>query len=117
MEVLISLTILAVVLLPVMIGFSQAIITTNQTSIESVASSIARATLENLKVVGYDNILSQERAAAPGNARFEVAVQVSEPEPNGPQLEGLKVAVVSVYQKGSASPMVVLTTYFTPVGV
>lgn len=117
MEVLIALTILAVVLLPVMIGFSQAIITTNETSIESVASSIAWATLENLKVVGYDNILSQERAAAPGNPRFEVAVEVSEPEPNGPQLEGLKVAVVSVYQKGSPSPMAVLTTYFTPVGV
>jgi len=119
-EVLIALTVLAVVLLPVMIGFSQALITTSQSSITTAASSIARARVEDLKAVGYDNTISQGRAAAslkPGDSYFEVQTDVTEIEPNDSSLGGLKMVVVTVYQAGSQSPLVTLTTYITPSGV
>jgi hypothetical protein len=113
--------VLTVFLLPVMIGFSQALITTSQASTSAAASSIARQTIENLKAVGYDSILSSEvRSAAdlrPGDHYFEVETRVTEVEPNDLSRKGLKQAEVSVYQTKSQTPLVVLTTYFTPAGV
>jgi prepilin-type N-terminal cleavage/methylation domain-containing protein len=120
-EILIALTILAVVLLPVMVGFAQALITTNQSSTSAVASSIARQTIESIKVAGYSNAaVGQTTTTAdlvPGDTFFQVKTTVTETEPNDASHKGLKKIEVLVYQKGSSSAMVALTTYISPVGV
>jgi len=120
-ELLVALVLLAVVLLPVMVGFSQALVAVNQSSISAAAASIARDKMEELKrqaYLNYDGLQSQERQAADfGNQTgfFEVEVTVPPPPPNDPRVR--KQAVVSVYRTGSASPTVTLTSYFTPRGV
>jgi len=124
-EVLIALTVLAVFLLPVMIGFSQALITTSQASISAAASSIARQTVEDMKVLGYDSIQSSAgRVYAdmrpgqnPPDHYFQVETKVTELEQNDASLKGLKFVEVSVYRTGSQTPLVVLSTYFAPFGV
>jgi hypothetical protein len=104
-----------------MVGFAQALITTSQTTISSVASSAARDTIENLKALGYDNVLpGQSQASADlrqGDGFFRITTTVTEAVPNDASKKGLKLIEVAVSQKGSQTPMVVLTTYFTPVGV
>ena len=124
-ELLVALTILAVVLLPVMVGFSQALVATNQSSISGAAASIAREKMEELKLLAYSNYYSgyseignEERQPRPlGNQAgfFEVAVAVTVIRDDA--TAGLKQAVVSVYRTGSADPVVTLTSYFTPRGV
>jgi prepilin-type N-terminal cleavage/methylation domain-containing protein len=120
-EILIALTILAVVLLPVMVGFAQALITTSQSSTSAVASSIARQTIESAKAAGYSNAaVGQTTAAAdlvPGDAFFQVKTTITEPEPDDASHKGLKKIEVLVYQKGSSYAMVALATYISPVGV
>jgi prepilin-type N-terminal cleavage/methylation domain-containing protein len=119
-EVLVALTILAVILLPVMVGFSQALITTSQSSITAVATSIAREKIEELKLRPYELIQSQpgeHRDLRPGDSYFEVEATVTENRPDDAAHSGLKTAVVSVYRSGSARPLVTLSTYFTPAGV
>jgi prepilin-type N-terminal cleavage/methylation domain-containing protein len=119
-EVLIALTILAVVLLPVMVGFSQALITTSRSSLSVVATNIARQKVEELKAQDYASLQSQARQRRdyrPGDAYFEVEVTVAELRPNDAAKCGLKQAVVTVYQRGSSQPIVNITTFFTPIGV
>jgi len=120
-EVLIALTVLAVFLLPVMIGFSQALIATSQSSISAAASSIARQMIEDLKAVSFDSIQSSAGRSSvdmrPGDLFFQVETKVTVVEPNDATLKGLKLVEVSVYLTGSKTPMVVLSTYFTPAGV
>jgi prepilin-type N-terminal cleavage/methylation domain-containing protein len=124
-EVLIALTLLAVILLPVMAGFSQALITTSRSSITAVAISIAREKVEELKsqaMAGeWEQIATQEeqpRDFKPGDGFFRVKVDVDTIVANDPLTDcGLKRSVVSVYQTGSQGPAVTLTTYFTPSGV
>ena len=121
LEVLIALVVLGMFLVPAMLAVSQAVITSNESSIAVVASSIARQRLESLKLLSYDSIQSSpERSSAdlrPGDRYFQVATTVTETQPNGPNLDGVKEVVVTVYQAGSQSPLVVLTTRVTPVGV
>ncbi len=120
-EILIALTILAVVLLPVMVGFAQALITTSQSSTSAVASSIARQTLESMKAVGYSYALVGQTTTpadlVPGDAFFQIKTTVTEIEPDDASHKGLKKIEVLVYQKGSSSAMVALSTYISPVGV
>ena len=120
-EVLIALAVMMVFLLPVVVGLSQALMISSQSSTSVAASSIARQTIENLKVVGYNNIQSSSvRSPAdlrPGDHYFEVETKVTEVVPNDASLKGLKLAEVTVYQARSQTPLVVLTTYFTPAGV
>jgi prepilin-type N-terminal cleavage/methylation domain-containing protein len=120
-EVLIALAVMMVFVLPVVIGLSQALSVTSQSSTAVVASSTARQTIENLKAVGYANIQSSAtRSTAdlrPGDHYFEIETVVVEEQPNTAKLDGLKRVEVSVYQAGSQTPLVVLFTYFTPVGV
>ena len=117
-EILVALVILAVVLLPVIVGFSQALITTSQSTISAAASSIAREKVEELKRVDYAYLQSQEREARPFGSQpgfFEVAVAVTVVRDDANA--GLKQAVISVYRTGSSNPVVTLTTYFTVRGV
>ena len=119
-EVLIALTILAVVLLPVMVGFSQALITTSRSSLSAVATNIARQKVEELKAKDYASLQSQARERRdyrPGDSYLEVAVTVTELRPDDAAKVGLKQAVVTVYQRGSSQPIADLTTFFTVIGV
>jgi len=122
-EVLIALSVLAVFLLPVMVGFSQALITTSQASISAAASSVARGMIEDLKMVGYDYIQSSTGRSykdlkTAGDHYFQVETKVTEVEPNDQvSLKGLKLVEVTVYNTGSQTPLVALSTYFTPAGV
>jgi prepilin-type N-terminal cleavage/methylation domain-containing protein len=122
-EVLIALSVLAVFLLPVMIGFSQALITTSQASISAAGSSVARGMIEDLKLVGYDGIQSSTGRSykdlkTAGDHYFQVETKVTEVEPNDQvSLKGLKLVEVTVYNTGSQTPLVALSTYFTPAGV
>lgn len=120
-EVLIVVALLAMVLLPVMLGFSQALVMTSESTISAAATSIARDKLEQLKATGYASIVPEERQPKdlkPGDSFFEVTVTVPpEVRANGAAQQGLKIAVVSVYRRGGANPVVTLTSYFTPRGV
>ena len=119
-EVLIVVALLAMVLLPVMLGFSQALVTTSDSTITAAATSIARDEVEGLKTKGYASILNEERQPKdlkPGDSFFEVTVTVEELRAEGAAHQGLKRAVVSVYRRGGANPLVTLTGYFTPRGV
>ena len=119
-EVLVALTLLAVVLLPVMVGFSQALITTSKSSISVAATSIARDKIEELKVGGFALLADQprqQRDLNPGDGFFELAVTIETIRPDDVARSGLKRAVVSVYRTGSAAPEATLVTYFTPVGI
>jgi prepilin-type N-terminal cleavage/methylation domain-containing protein len=118
-EVLIVVALLAMVLLPVMLGFSQALVTTSDSTITAAATSIARDEVEGLKTKGYASILSKARQPKdlkPGDSFFEVTVTVCE-RPNGAAQQGLKRAVISVYRRGGTNPVVTLTSCFAPRGV
>ena len=121
LEVLISLAVLIVFVVPAVTGLSQALAASNQSSTSAAASSIARETLENLKLLGYSAVQSSAQPSfadlRPGDHFFQVTTRVTEIEPNDASLKGLKQVEVSVCQTGSQTPLVVLTTYFTPVGV
>ena len=119
-EVLVALTILAVVLLPVMIGFWQSLVVTNESSLSAAASSIARAAVEDLKQVDFDALTSvprEPRDLKPGDGFFEVAVAVEIIRPNDSVDSGLKKAEVSVYRAGGAERLAIATTYLTPFGI
>jgi len=125
-EILVALSLVAVVLLPVIIGLSQALVTTSESTITSAATSIARNRVEQIKDQvrrpGFDfNSLSgQPRQLAdlkPDDHFFEVEVTVETIRPDDDQQSGLKKAVVTVYRKGSDYPTAMVTTYFTPYGV
>jgi prepilin-type N-terminal cleavage/methylation domain-containing protein len=119
-EVLVALTILAVVLLPVMIGFWQSLVVTNESSLSAAASSIARAAVEELKQTDFDaldNAPREPRDLKPGDGFFEVAVAVETIRPNDSVHSGLKKAEVSVYRSGGAERLAIATTYLTPFGI
>jgi prepilin-type N-terminal cleavage/methylation domain-containing protein len=119
-EVLIALAILAVALLPVMIGFSQALATANQSTITTGATSIARQKIEDLKAKAYADIVTEPRTPRDlraGDSFYQVAVTVEELRPDGTAHQGLKRVVTAVYRTGGAQPVVTITTYFTPVGI
>jgi len=119
-EVLVALTILAVVLLPVMIGFWQSLVVTNESSLSAAASSIARAEVEELKRTDFDVLDStprEPRDLKPGDGFFEVTIAVEVVRPNDSLDSGLKKAEVSVYRAGGAERLAVATTYVTPFGI
>ena len=119
-EVLIALALLAVALLPVMIGFSQALVTTSQSSITTAATSLARDKVEELKARVFADVASEPRAVRdlrPGDSFFEVEVAVDTLRPDGTAHEGLKQAVVTVYRRGGTRPVASITTYFTSIGI
>ena len=119
-EVLVALTLLAVVLLPVIVGFSQALASSSQSSISVAAASIARDKIEQLKCADFDNVQSEPRETRdwdPGDSFFEVEVTVQTVRPNDSADAGLKEAEVTVYRTGGQEPVVVSTTYFIPFGI
>jgi prepilin-type N-terminal cleavage/methylation domain-containing protein len=119
-EVLIALTLLVVVLLPVMVAFSQALITTSQSSISAAATSIAREKVEEFKAIGFDDLADQTRQPRdlrPGDSFFEVAATVEIRRPDGPLQEGMKEAQVTVYRTGSSHPLMTVCTYFVRNGI
>lgn len=119
-EVLVALAILAVFLLPVVIGFWQSLVTTNQSSISVAASSIAREKIEELKGKDFDALDGEPRDTrdfTPGDGFFEVAVTVETLRPNDAADSGLKKAEVSVYRAGGAEPLAIATTYMIPFGI
>ena len=119
-EVLVALTILAVVLLPVMIGFWQSLVVTNESSLSAAASSIARAEVEELKRTDFDVLDSTPREPRDlklGDGFFEVAIAVEVVRPNNSVDSGLKKAEVSVYRAGGAERLAIATTYVTPFGI
>ena len=119
-EVLIALTILAVALLPVMVGFAQSLIATSQSTVSAAATSIAREKVEELKAKGYTDIQSQPAEARnlnPGDSFFQVEVTVTEVRPDDAVHSGIKEAIVTVVRTGGQQPLSTITTYFTPVGV
>jgi Tfp pilus assembly protein PilV len=125
-EILVALTLLAVVLLPVVIGLSQALITTSDSTITTTATSIARDRVEQLKTdirrPGYDfnSLASQPREPAdyrPGDSFFEVEQTVEIARPDDAAHSGLKKVDIFVYRAGSSKPVVVLTTYLIPYGI
>ncbi len=119
-EVLISLSVMIVFVLPTVIGLSQALSVTSQSSTTVMASSIARERIEYLKTVGYGSIQTTARTPVDlrtGDSYFQLETTVVEEQPNTALLEGLKRVEVKVYKYGSAIPLVILFTYYTPVGV
>jgi len=119
-EVLVALAILAVAILPVVIGFWQSLVATNESSISVAASSIAREKIEELKGKDFDALDSQPRETrdlTPGDGFFEVAVAVETVRPNDAAGSGLKKSEVSVYRAGGAQSLAIATTYVTPFGI
>lgn len=119
-EVLVSLAILAIVILPVVVGFSQSLITTNQSSVSVAASSILREKVEELKTTDFSALDSQPRQARdlnPDDGFFDVAVVVDTIRPDDAAHSGLKRAQVSVYRAGGSEPLAIATTYFSPFGI
>ncbi|MFB3880472.1 MAG: prepilin-type N-terminal cleavage/methylation domain-containing protein [Armatimonadota bacterium] len=123
-EVLVSLAIMIVFVLPVIIGLSHALAITSQSSTSVAASGIARQIVEDMKATAYDSIQSSGTRTSydlrPGDHYFQAETVVSEEsDPNDPTnpMKRIKQAEVAVYQTGSATPLVVLFTYFTPAGV
>jgi Tfp pilus assembly protein PilV len=119
-EVLIALTLVAVVLLPVVVGLSQALRSSTQSSMSVAAASIAREKIEQLKCAEFDSVESQPRESkdwALGDSFFEVSVEVETVRPDDSAASGLKKAQVTVYRSGGQDPMVVSTTYFIPFGI
>ena len=125
-EVLVALTLMAFVLLPVMMGLSQALISTSESSITAAATSVARDKNEQLKALvrssssGFDALASQPREPAdlrPGDSFFEVEVTVETVRPDDSLHSGMKTAAVMVYRTGSDRPVTTLTTYLVPFGI
>lgn len=119
-EVLVALIILSVVLLPIVLGFSQALIATSNSSITAAASSIAREKAEELKARQFEELDSQPREPRdlnPEDGFFEVAVTIETVRPDDAAHSGLKKADVSVYRAGGSDPVAGITTYFTPYGI
>lgn len=125
-EVLVALTLVAVVLLPVMIGLSQALVSTSESTITSAATSIARNKVEQIKDLtrrqsfDFNSLAGQPRESAdlkPGDHFFELEVTVETVRPDDNQQSGLKRAVVTVYRAGSENPSARVTTHFTPYGI
>jgi len=125
-EVLVALTLMAFVLLPVMAGLSQALVSTSESSITAAATSIARDESEQLKALvrssssGFDALASQPREPAdlrPGDSFFEVEVTVETVRPDDSLHSGMKKAAVMVYRTGSDHPVTTLTTYLVPFGI
>ncbi|MFB3880590.1 MAG: prepilin-type N-terminal cleavage/methylation domain-containing protein [Armatimonadota bacterium] len=125
-EVLIALTLVAVVLLPVMIALSQALVATSESTITAAATSIARDRIEQIKDLtrrqGFDfnSLTGQPREPAdlkPGDHFFELDVTVETIRPDDNLQSGLKKAVVTVYRRGSETASARVTTYFAPYGI
>jgi prepilin-type N-terminal cleavage/methylation domain-containing protein len=119
-EVLIALALLAVVLLPVVLGLTQALATSNESAITAAATSIARDKTEEIKVLSWSALADQRREPSdlnPGDAFFEVEVAVEVVRPDDEAHSGLKKAEVLVYRAGGAQPVARITTYVTPYGV
>ncbi|MCJ7751823.1 MAG: prepilin-type N-terminal cleavage/methylation domain-containing protein [Armatimonadetes bacterium] len=125
-EVLVALTLMAFVLLPVMMGLSQALISTSESSITAAATSVARDKTEQLKALvlgsssGFAALVSQPREPAdlrPGDSFFEVEVTVETVRPDDSLHSGMKKAAVMVYRTGSDRPVTTLTTYLVPFGI
>lgn len=119
-EVLVALAILAVAILPVVVGFWQSLVATNESSISVAASSIVREKVEELKAKTFDELDSEPRELRDlntGDGFFEVAVTVETVRPNDAANSGLKKAEVSVYRAGGAQSLAIATTYVTPFGI
>jgi Tfp pilus assembly protein PilV len=119
-EVLVALALLAIVLLPVVMGLSQALTSTSESTISAAAASIARDKVEELKGMSFADLASQPRQSRDlkvGDAFFEVAVVATTVRADNDLHVGLKNAVVSVYRTGGARPVAVLSTYLVPYGV
>ncbi len=119
-EVLIALTILAVILLPVVVAFRQSLTTTNEATLAAAASSVAREKIEELKIDAFDALQTQPREPRdlkPGDGFFEIAVAVETIRPDDISHAGLKKLQVSVYRTGGAVPLAILTSYTTPFGI
>jgi prepilin-type N-terminal cleavage/methylation domain-containing protein len=125
-EILVALTLLGVVLLPVVSGLSQALVTTSDSTITTTATSIARDKVEQLKAdirrPGYDfnSLVSKPREPAdyrPGDGFFEVEQIVEITRPDDAAHSGLKKVDIIVYRTGSNKPVVALTTYLMPYGI
>lgn len=125
-EVLVALTLLAFVLLPVMVGLSQALVSTSESSITAAATSIARDKNEQLKSLvrgsssGFAALATQPREPAdfrPGDSFFQVEVTVETVRPDDSQHSGMKKATVRVYRAGGDRPVTTLTTYLVPFGI
>ena len=125
-EILVALSLVAVVLLPVMIGLSQALVATSESTITAAATSVARNRVEEIKALarrqGFDfsSLAGQPREPAdlkPGDHFFELEVTVDTVRPDDNQQSGLKQVVVTVYRTGSDKAAARVTTYFAPYGV
>ncbi len=125
-EILVALTLVAVVLLPVVIGLTQALVATSETSITAAATSIARDKVEQIKAemrrpdFDFAALSSEPREAVdlkPGDSFFEVDVTVEIVRPNDDRRSGLKKVQVCVYRAGTDRAITALTTYFTPAGI
>ena len=125
-EVLVALTLMAFVLLPVMMGLSQALVSTSESSITAAATSVARDKNEQLKALvrnstsGFAALASQPREPAdfrPGDSFFEVEVTVETVRPDDSHHSGMKKAAVTVYRADGDRPVAMVTTYLVPFGI
>jgi prepilin-type N-terminal cleavage/methylation domain-containing protein len=125
-EILVALSLVAIVLLPVVIGLSQALVSTSQSTLTAAATSIARDKMEQVKAgarrsdFDFASMSSEPRVAADlkaGDSFFEVEVVVETIRPDDDSRSGLNKVAVSVYQAGTERPITTLTTYFTPAGI
>jgi prepilin-type N-terminal cleavage/methylation domain-containing protein len=118
-EVLVALALLAIVLLPVVVGLSQALAMTSDSTIAAAAASIARDKVEELKGMEFGDLGNQPaetRDLKPGDGFFQVSVAVTVVRAENAAHVGLKNAVVTVCRSGGTRPLAVLSTYVTPYG-
>jgi prepilin-type N-terminal cleavage/methylation domain-containing protein len=125
-EILVALTLVAVVLLPVMTGLSQALVSTSQSTIESAATSVARDKVETIKDLvrrpGFDlgSLNAEPRVTAnlkPGDQFFEVEVSTEVARQDTGVQDGVRKVIIHVYRRNSDSPVATVTTYFTLYGI
>ena len=125
-EILVALTLVAVVLLPVMTGLSQALVSTSQATIESAATSIARDKVESIKDLArrpnfnLEALTAEPRAPADlktGDQFFDVEVLTEPAKPDTGFQDGLRKVIVHVFRHNDDTPVATVTTYFTLYGI
>jgi Tfp pilus assembly protein PilV len=108
-EMLLVLVFITVGFLPLMLLFSNGIVTSSNTSKSSQALELAQQTLEELKNTSWSNIVdsSNDKGTIAGYPAFSRSVSAAEPNTN------LKDVIVLIsWQTGTVSDSLSIETYF-----
>jgi len=111
-EILVALSILALILVPLLAGFDWSMGQTSQSNLTTAATNLARQTLETARAEGSTAsgfpVASAARAAVPGTAFQAETVVVTNTTMNFEQI------TVNVYNGAALTPLVSLTSVVGP---